>query len=58
MKKHTSHSVTEIFEHLITVLKAKGKTLLEVFDIDQSGFIDVDEFNERLQSMGFTITQE
>ena len=34
MQKHTSHSVTEIFEHLITVLKAKGKTLLEVFDVD------------------------
>ena len=60
MEKQQSHTMNEIFDHLIKVLKQKGLTLLDCFeqiDEDKSGTIEVDEFHDMLERMGFTITQ-
>ena len=49
----------EIFEHLLKVLKRRNITLEEMFDqidIDKNQFIEVDEFHETLECMGFVIT--
>jgi calcium-dependent protein kinase len=46
---------------LIKVLKQRGLTLLQVFeeiDDDRNGYIEVDEFHELLEKMGFTIKLE
>jgi Ca2+-binding EF-hand superfamily protein len=51
----------EIFEHLLKVLKRRNITLEEMFDqidIDKNQFIEVDEFHETLECMGFVITEE
>ena len=59
-EKQQSHTMNEIFDHLIKVLKQKGLTLLDCFDQiddDKNGYIEVDEFHNMLESMGFTITQ-
>lgn len=51
----------EIFDHLMKVLVQRGLTLRDCFDQideDQNGFIEVDEFHDMLERMGFTITQE
>lgn len=58
-KERTLHN--EIFDHLILILKQKGITLLQVFeeiDNDRSGYIEVDEFHDMLERMGFTIKYE
>lgn len=52
--------MNEIFDHLIKILKQKGLTLLDCFeqiDDDKNGYIEVDEFHDMLERMGFTITQ-
>jgi len=49
----------EIFDHLIKVLKQRGLTLQQVFDQiddDKNNYIEVDEFHDMLERMGFTIT--
>jgi Ca2+-binding EF-hand superfamily protein len=51
----------DIFDHLLKVLKQKGLTLEEMFeqiDLDKNGFIEVDEFHQVLEVMGFMITEE
>jgi len=51
----------EIFDHLIKVLKQRGLTLHQVFeeiDDDRNNYIEVDEFHDMLERMGFTIQQE
>ena len=51
----------EIFDHLMKVLKQRGLTLQAVFDeidYDKNNYIEVDEFQDMLERMGFTITQE
>lgn len=43
------------------VLKQRGLTLLQVFeqiDDDKNNYIEVDEFHDMLERMGFTITQD
>jgi calcium-dependent protein kinase len=58
-KERTLHN--EIFDHLIMILKQKGITLLQVFeeiDNDRSGYIEVEEFHDMLERMGFTIKYE
>lgn len=50
----------EIFDHIIKILVQRGLCLQDVFDeidTDKSGFIDVEEFHDLLERMGFTITQ-
>lgn len=51
----------DIFDHLLKVLKQKGLTLEEMFDqidLDKNQFIEVDEFHQTLECMGFLITEE
>lgn len=51
----------EIFDHLMKVLRQRGLTLQQVFeqiDDDKNNYIEVDEFHDMLERMGFTITQE
>ena len=51
----------DIFDHLLKVLKNKGLTLEEMFDqidLDKNQFIEVDEFHQILESMGFPISEE
>lgn len=51
----------DIFEHLLKVLKQKGLTLEEMFDqidLDKNQYIEVDEFHQTLECMGFLITEE
>lgn len=50
----------EIFDHLMKVLLQRGLTLMDCFDQiddDKNGYIEVDEFHDMLERMGFTITQ-
>lgn len=51
----------EIFDHFIKVLKQRGLTLLQVFeeiDENKKNYIEIDEFHDLLERMGFTINQE
>jgi hypothetical protein len=51
----------EIFDHLLKMIKQRGLTLQEVFDQidnDKNMFIELEEFHELLEVMGFTITKE
>jgi Ca2+-binding EF-hand superfamily protein len=51
----------DIFDHLLKVLKQKGLTLEEMFDqidLDKNQFLEVDEFHQTLECMGFLITEE
>jgi Ca2+-binding EF-hand superfamily protein len=51
----------DIFDHLLKVLKQKGLTLEEMFDqidLDKNQFIEVDEFHQTLECMGFLISEE
>lgn len=51
----------DIFDHLLKVLRQKGLTLEEMFDqidLDKNQFIEVDEFHQTLECMGFLITEE
>ena len=51
----------DIFDHLLKVLKQKKLTLEEMFDqidLDKNQFIEVDEFHQTLECMGFIITEE
>ena len=51
----------EIFDHLIKVLLQRGLTLQDCFDQideDKNGYIEVDEFHDMLERMGFTITRQ
>lgn len=51
----------EIFDHLIKVLQQKSLTLSEVFhqiDTNQNGFIECDEFQNLLERLGFTISEQ
>jgi Ca2+-binding EF-hand superfamily protein len=51
----------DIFDHLLKVLKQKRLTLEEMFDqidLDKNQFIEVDEFHQTLECMGFLITEE
>jgi len=48
----------EIFDHFIKVLKQRGLTLIQVFeeiDENKKNFIEIDEFHDLLERMGFTI---
>jgi len=51
----------DIFDHLLKVLKQQGRTLEEMFDaidLDKNQFIEVDEFHQTLEGMGFLVTEE
>jgi Ca2+-binding EF-hand superfamily protein len=51
----------DIFDHLLKVLRQQGRTLEDMFDaidLDKNQFIEVDEFHQTLESMGFVITEE
>jgi Ca2+-binding EF-hand superfamily protein len=59
IEKQQKNTQNEIFDHLIKVLMQRGITLEELFeqiDTDKNGFIDVEEFHDILERMGFTIT--
>ena len=58
-EKMVTHN--DIFDHLLKMLKQKGLTLEEMFDqidLDKNQFIEVDEFHQTLECMGFLITEE
>lgn len=58
-EKDQKNTQNEIFDHLIKILVQRGLTLQEVFeeiDVDKNNFIDVEEFHDLLERMGFTIT--
>ena len=61
-KKSDSASIQhDIFDHIIKVLKQKNLTLAEVFDqidTNKNGFIEVDEFSNLLERLGFTISEQ
>lgn len=60
-KRATFDIQIEVFEHLTKVLSEKNLTLAEAFsqiDMDQNGFIDVEEFQNLLQRLGYTITEQ
>ena len=61
-KKQDSASIQfEIFDHIIKVLKQKNLTLAEVFDqidTNKNGFLEVDEFSNLLERLGFTISEQ
>jgi Ca2+-binding EF-hand superfamily protein len=51
----------EIFDHLMKVLQQKSLTLGEVFhqiDTNQNGYIECDEFQNLLERLGFTISEQ
>lgn len=61
MEKERMVTQYDIFDHLLKVLKQKGLTLEEMFDqidVDKNQFIEVDEFHQTLECMGFMITEE
>mmetsp|Transcript_42491 Transcript_42491/g.65168 ORF Transcript_42491/g.65168 Transcript_42491/m.65168 type:complete len:178 (-) Transcript_42491:5338-5871(-) len=61
MEKERMVTQYDIFDHLLKVLKQKGLTLEEMFDqidLDKNQFIEVDEFHQTLECMGFLITEE
>jgi serine/threonine protein kinase/Ca2+-binding EF-hand superfamily protein len=51
----------DIFDHLLKTLKQKNLTLEEMFDqidLDKNQYIEVDEFHQVLECMGFMITEQ
>lgn len=60
-ERDMKNTQNEIFDHLIKVLMQRGLTLEDCFeqiDEDKNGYIEVDEFHDMLERMGFTITQD
>lgn len=60
-ERRQRNTQNEIFDHLIKVLMQRGLTLQDCFDQideDKNGYIEVDEFHNMLERMGFTISQE
>ena len=61
LEKERMVTHNDIFDHLLKMLKQKGLTLEEMFDqidLDKNQFIEVDEFHQTLECMGFLITEE
>ena len=60
-EREMKNTQNEIFDHLIKVLLQRGLTLQDCFDQideDKNGYIEVDEFHDMLERMGFTITRQ
>lgn len=60
-ERQTKNTQNEIFDHLMKVLMQRGLTLQDCFDqidTDKNNYIDKEEFQDLLERMGFTITEE
>ena len=58
IEKQQKNTQNEIFNHLIKVQMQRGIThekLFEQIDPDKIGFVDVEEFHDNIEWMGFTI---
>ena len=60
-ERQMKNTQNEIFDHLIKILLQRGLTLQDCFeqiDEDKNGYIEVDEFHDMLERMGFTISPQ
>lgn len=60
-ERETKNTQNEIFDHLMKVLIQRGLTLQDCFDqidTDKNNYIDKEEFQDLLERMGFTVTDE
>jgi len=57
----TEISLDEIFSSLLTVMKERNLTLMEIFmqlDSNQNGYINIDEFVSLLRTIGYLISEQ